>query len=217
MPEGPTDSPPAPPSGRGKQLTRSQEAALIRISKERQGTNPFIQHTKSFWVGISKLLEKETGRVYSWQSCQRRMVSWESTCLGAPHVQEPKPSYPARDEFGQEPTPTPITAHERNIITSVEESDDELLPETPVIFRRGLDARLQTSQKRTENGLRCDILGMVRNTMGSVASQIDYLTKVLSDDVNDCEGVRAAFLNLQDEVAQAVDNYKDANGMHPQK
>lgn len=217
MPEEPTDSPPAPPSGRGKQLSRFQEAALIRISKERQGINPFIKHRKAFWVGISELLEKETGRVYSWQSCRRRMVAWESTSLGTPHVHKPKPSYSPRDEFGQEATPTPVTAQESSITTSVEESDDELLPEAPVVFKRGLNASLQASQKRTENALRRDILGMVRNTMESVASQIDYLTDVLTDDVNDCEGVRAAFLNLQDEVAHAIDNYKDVNGMHPQK
>lgn len=217
MPEEPTDSPPAPPSGRGKQLNRFQEAALIRISKERQGINPFIKHTKAFWIGISKLLEKETGRAYSWQSCRRRMVAWESTFLGAPYVRKPKPSDSPRDEFGQEATPTPVTAQESSIIASVEESDDELLPEAPVIFQRRLDTRLQTCQKKTENALRSDVLGMVRNTMESVASQIDYLTNVLTDNANDCEGVRVAFLNLQDEVAQAIDNYKDANGMHPQK
>lgn len=217
MPEEPPDSPPAPPSGRGKQLTRFQEAALIRISKERQGINPFIEHRKAFWLGISGLLEKETGRVYSWQSCRRRMVVWESTSLGAPYVHKPKPSYSPRDEFSQEPTPTPVTARGSSITTSVEESDDELLPEAPVIFQRGLDTRLQACQKRTENALRRDILGMVRNTMEGVASQIDYLTNVLTDDLNDCQGVRAAFLNLQDEVAHAIDNYKDVNGMHPQK
>ncbi|KAJ5211514.1 uncharacterized protein N7498_003160 [Penicillium cinerascens] len=217
MPEEPTDSPPAPPSGRGKQLSRFQEAALIRISKERQGINPFIKHRKAFWVGISKLLEKETGRVYSWQSCRRRIIAWESTFLGAPHTHKPKPPYSPRDELGQEATPTPVTAQESSIITSVEESDDELLPEAPVIFQRGFGVRLQARQKRTENALRSDILGMVRNTMDSVASQIDYLTDVLTDDVNDCEGVRAALLNLQNEVAQAVENYEDTNGMHPQK
>lgn len=65
-------------SGRGKPLTQSQETALIGICRARRTEQDLNNHTKSFWKILSTELLMTTGRVYSWQSCRRRMLAWES-------------------------------------------------------------------------------------------------------------------------------------------
>lgn len=67
----------APRSGRGTQLTPSQETTLINICMSSRGEDRLSNHTKSFWKSLSAELFQSTGRVYSWQSCRRRMVAWE--------------------------------------------------------------------------------------------------------------------------------------------
>lgn len=70
-----------PRSGRGKQLTALQQAALIRICQAQRRDHDLNDHTKSFWKSLSAKLKEETGRVYSWQSCRRRMLAWETDRL----------------------------------------------------------------------------------------------------------------------------------------
>lgn len=84
MSQHPTRHYGVPRAGRGKQLAPSQEAALIRICRARQGDQDLNSHTKSFWKVISTELLEATGRVYSWQSCRRRMLAWEIDRLEVP-------------------------------------------------------------------------------------------------------------------------------------
>lgn len=78
-------------SGRGKPLTPSQEAALIGICRARRTEQNLNNQTKSFWRTLSSELLMTTGRVYSWQSCRRRMLAWESG-LSVP-AEVPDPGY----------------------------------------------------------------------------------------------------------------------------
>lgn len=68
---------PTPPSGRGKQLTPTEEAHLIRVSKQHIGQASATGIPKRFWIKISDSFLAETGRSYSWQSCRRRMTDLE--------------------------------------------------------------------------------------------------------------------------------------------
>lgn len=80
-------------SGRGKPLTSSQEAALIGICRARRTEQDLNNHTKSFWKTLSTELLMTTGRVYSWQSCRRRMLAWESGLSVPVPAEAPDPGH----------------------------------------------------------------------------------------------------------------------------
>ena len=61
-------------SGRGKRLTVPEEEALVRITRQSMDDYDVEACQKRFWTLISKMLEIDTGRSYSWQSCRRRMT-----------------------------------------------------------------------------------------------------------------------------------------------
>lgn len=195
-----------PASGRGLQLSKEQEVVLIRIAKERQGTNHFKDHTKAFWLGISDLLRKETGRVYSWQSCQRRMLAWESKSLHAPDIHREKPTYPPREDVGKEITPSPVSTEVASESAISEESDNDL-PRTPCLLRRGMNPS-EHPARREMNDLRCEFVDLVQCTMTSLETQIKCLSNALVANDNSCEGVTDAFKHLQVEVAKALNDYK---------
>ncbi|KAJ5115293.1 hypothetical protein NUU61_001052 [Penicillium alfredii] len=67
-----------PVSGRGKQLTTGEQAALIELYKERQCYTTVAEHPKSFWVALSAHFFDRTQRAYSWQSCRRRLEVHEA-------------------------------------------------------------------------------------------------------------------------------------------
>jgi hypothetical protein len=227
MSDEPTDLPPenpsAPPSGRGKQLTQSQEAALIRICKERQGDCHFKDQKKSFWVKVSAALAEETGRLYSWQSCQRRMSAWESAFLRAPYVHKPKPLYPPAIGYGQGYTPitasAPVAAaaasEESNSVPSVAEwSEDDMLPERPVTLPRVVDAVIFNQQRIKLNELRGHHQKMIGNTLSNVGAQLQILIDALTDEGNDCDGIKEAVSHLHDEISLAMDKYLRAVALH---
>ena len=204
-------NPPTPASGRGLQLTTRQEETLIRISKERQGTRNFSEHSKSFWLEISKLLLRETGRVYSWQSCQRRMTAWESRILRAPYVHREKPSYPLPEEVNdteEEATHSLVVTDGVSSPPVNEESDNDL-PNTPIIVKRNVQRN--TNRHPGQRGvvdLRCDIISLVQCTMTSLEAQVKCLTNALVTNENSCEGINDALDHLKGEVTKAIGDYK---------
>ncbi|KAJ5670758.1 uncharacterized protein N7477_006121 [Penicillium maclennaniae] len=204
-------NPPTAASGRGKQLNKTEEEALIRISKERQGSRVFPAHRKAFWLEISDLLFKETGRVYSWQSCRRRMVAWESLTPLAPYMYRDKPIYPPDEEIeGIENEATQSLAVTKGDfsppINQHEESDNDL-PQTPFVLRRSMNTTVHPSQRGVAD-LRCNIIDLVQCTMTSLEAQVNCLTNALVTDENSCEGIIDALNHLKGEVTKAIGDYK---------
>jgi len=118
------------------------------------------------------------------------------------------------DEHGEPvhtPTHTPVFEKKP---TPAEESDE--LPETPIILHRNFDVTLPHShvQQKGKNELHDHVINMIENTMVTFDNQMTCFTDVLRDNGKDCEGVREAFLRLQQEVDRAVFDYKDRAGMH---
>lgn len=64
-------------SGRGKQLTPTEQEHLIRIYQQHKGDSDGANLPKRFWRMISDQFSTQTGRSYSWQSCRRRMTDLE--------------------------------------------------------------------------------------------------------------------------------------------
>ncbi|KAJ6116011.1 hypothetical protein N7523_006428 [Penicillium sp. IBT 18751x] len=206
-------NPSTAPSGRGKQLNKREEEALIRICKERQGTRPFAALRKTFWLEISDVLFKETGRLYSWQSCQRRMVAWESLTPLAPYLNRDKPIYPpdAEDEAIENEAIQSLAVTERNFSPPVnvnqhEESDNDL-PQTPFVLRRSMNTTAHPGQREVAD-LRCNIIDLVQCTMTSLEAQVNCLTNVLVTDENSCEGITDALNHLKGEVTKAIGDYR---------
>lgn len=73
-------STPQSSGGRGKPLTREEERSLVRIVRENFGHYDVKNYPKKYWIDISRLLYNETGRSYSWQSCQRRIIRMIEAC-----------------------------------------------------------------------------------------------------------------------------------------
>jgi hypothetical protein len=63
-------------SGRGKRLTLAEQKSLFRLCEQYMTRCDAHEYPKSFWIKISELLLKSTGRKYSWQSCRRRMQQY---------------------------------------------------------------------------------------------------------------------------------------------
>lgn len=63
-------------SGRGKRLTLEEQKSLFRLCEQYMNRYDAHEYPKSFWMKISELLLKSTGRKYSWQSCRRRMQQY---------------------------------------------------------------------------------------------------------------------------------------------
>ncbi|GIK02116.1 hypothetical protein Aspvir_006159 [Aspergillus viridinutans] len=63
-------------SGRGKRLTLVEQKSLFRLCEQYMNRYDAHEYPKSFWMKISELLLKSTGRKYSWQSCRRRMQQY---------------------------------------------------------------------------------------------------------------------------------------------
>lgn len=203
------NNPPTPASRRGLQLNKRQEEALIRISKERQGTSNFSEHSKAFWLEISELLLRETGRAYSWQSCQRRMTAWESPILCAPYVHREKPSYPPREEVEdiEEETTQTLAVTEWGSSPPVNEESDNDLPQTPLVVKRHMNPTGHPGERGVAD-LRCDIISLVQCTMTSLEAQVKSLTNALVTDENSCEGITDALNHLKGEVTKAIGDYK---------
>jgi hypothetical protein len=195
-----------PASGRGLQLSKEQEVVLIRIAQERQGTKQFKEHTKAFWLGISDLLREETGRVYSWQSCQRRMLAWESNFLHAPYIRREKQTCSPQEDVGKEIAHSPVSTEVVSESAISEESDNDL-PRTPCVLRRGMNPSEHPVQREMKD-LRCEFVDLVQCTMTSLEAQIKCLSNALVANDNSCEGVTDALEHLQVEVAKALNDYK---------
>ena len=75
-------STPQSSGGRGKPLTMEEERSLVRIVRETLGHYDVKNHPKKCWIDISHALYNETGRSYSWQSCQRRITRMIEACRG---------------------------------------------------------------------------------------------------------------------------------------
>lgn len=78
-------STPQSSGGRGKPLTMEEERSLVRIVRETLGHYDVKNHPKKRWIDISHSLYNETGRSYSWQSCQRRIIRMIQACLAYSH------------------------------------------------------------------------------------------------------------------------------------
>lgn len=63
-------------SGRGKRLTLAEQKSLFRLCETYMNRCEAHEYPKSFWIKISELLLKSTGRKYSWQSCRRRIQQY---------------------------------------------------------------------------------------------------------------------------------------------
>ncbi|KAJ5132982.1 hypothetical protein N7448_007140 [Penicillium atrosanguineum] len=200
-----------PASGRGLQLNKRQEEALIRISKERQGTNYFSEHSKAFWLEISKLLLKETGRVYSWQSCRRRMTAWESPIMRAPCVHREKPSYPREEleEVEEEATHSSAITRRNSSPPVLEERDNDL-PHPPFILKRAMNSTEHPVQQEIID-LHCNVIDLVQCTMTSLEAQVKCLTNILATNKNSCEAITDALHLLKGEVTKAISDYERSN------
>ncbi|KAE8356622.1 hypothetical protein BDV28DRAFT_126631 [Aspergillus coremiiformis] len=63
-------------SGRGIQLTVWEQQCLISLCRDMMDHYELGYYPKSFWLKVSAALQEQTGRRYSWQSCQRRIVGY---------------------------------------------------------------------------------------------------------------------------------------------
>ncbi|EAW08472.1 uncharacterized protein ACLA_032070 [Aspergillus clavatus NRRL 1] len=63
-------------SGRGKRLTLAEQKSLFRLCETYMNRYDASEYPKRFWIKISDLLLKSTGRKYSWQSCRRRIQQY---------------------------------------------------------------------------------------------------------------------------------------------
>ncbi|RHZ65661.1 uncharacterized protein CDV56_107348 [Aspergillus thermomutatus] len=63
-------------SGRGKRLTLPEQKSLFHLCEQYMNRYDAHEYPKSFWMKISELLLKSTGRKYSWQSCRRRIQQY---------------------------------------------------------------------------------------------------------------------------------------------
>lgn len=64
------------PGCRGLRLRPEEELCLVRICKRHMSNYNVSDHPKSFWIEIADVLLRECGRVYSWQSCRRRISTY---------------------------------------------------------------------------------------------------------------------------------------------
>jgi hypothetical protein len=106
-------------------------------------------------------------------------------------------------------------SEESNSVPSVAEwSEDDMLPERPVTLPRVVDAVIFNQQQIKLNALRGHYQKMIRNTLSTVGAQLQILIDALTDDENDCEGIKEAVNHLHDEVSLAMDKYLRAVALH---
>lgn len=60
----------------------AEERSLVRIVRKNFGHYDVKNQPKKRWIDISHALYNETGRSYSWQSCQRRIIRMIDACRG---------------------------------------------------------------------------------------------------------------------------------------
>lgn len=193
----PVVPPRQPRAGRGTQLTASQDAALIKICMLHREHTRLAKHTKSFWRAISSNLLKETGRVYSWQSCRRRMLDWEAQ--QAPPATQPSSTAPSS------PPAVHNDHHDHESFSSIaEENEDEDLPAAPVSpLHRDMHAKCEAEN----NTLRGNVLALFMSSMDAFESQIQYFTTAIVDDQVERDGITHAFDHLKNEVHKAIEQY----------
>lgn len=62
--------------GRGLRLTADEELCLVEICKENMENYNVSDHPKSFWMSMAEVFFIKCGRIYSWQSCRRRIGNY---------------------------------------------------------------------------------------------------------------------------------------------
>ena len=207
-----------PRSGRGRQLTAQQHATLIHLCNSRSSQGAFAHKSKQFWVGVAKGFEDETGRPYSWQSCRRSMVRWEtengaSGCLDPTIAAASLPKTTLTSTTSANSSGRPARAGHR-IVSLVAEEDSSSagddgaeveLPSTPLV-RRDVKASLEHENQI----LRVNIIDLVTNGMEAFETQLGLYMAAITSDPDDLHRINQSYTHFRSQMVQAMEKYESS-------
>ncbi|KAJ5676091.1 hypothetical protein N7462_008988 [Penicillium macrosclerotiorum] len=204
-----------PRGGRGKKLTPQEDAILREICHARKGSANYSSFTKAFWRQVSSEFHARTGRSYSWQSCRRRMLSWEASnqTLESPAPSSPVP--PSSLGGFYQNIPEGSSASNRDVlqkhggVTSMNESDgeDDDLPPAP-IYRSAI--HYSTNHELQVDMLRGDVVAMVNNGVVAMESQMRCFATAIADDPDDLDSIVKTFDCFKLTMKSVLEKYKHA-------
>ncbi|KAJ5584682.1 uncharacterized protein N7459_004482 [Penicillium hispanicum] len=205
-----------PASGRGIPLSDAEEKQLIDVCLAHKGAERLSAHKKSFWMQVASAFADTADRTYSWQSCRRRMIAWElehdrqsppapSAIPPQSYVRRPFVAPGAESPSSPLARPSNVPSNVRRVADSTgeDETDDDLLPRTPVAPLRRDHFKCELKQ----TSLRGDVCTLVMNGMDSFESQLQCFATALIEQPDEREGIYGAFDKLKFEVQKAVENY----------
>ncbi|KAJ5493408.1 hypothetical protein N7539_002154 [Penicillium diatomitis] len=187
------------PSGRGKQLTARESAALVGLCNSMSPEGCFTAKTKKFWKAVSEAFEQQTGRLYSWQSCRRRMIKWETPTDGASQPTVPATGLIESSNAGSHAESSVVEEGH----SADEDGSDSDLPFTPKVRRD-----LHTHLNQENSVLRTNVVELVNNGLETFETQLQLYVAAITTDPDDRLRINLTYTHFRDQMREVVNKYE---------